>query len=408
MNIIPYERLNVTTMTLIMSLNNEINTEIAFHLLPIMRMEVARRRETSKCKLPHCDIPGSILSMRFRHNVRGVIRNKSTPFKNAVTIDISTKKKNISLKLSAFSIQMCGASSKEDGEEAAMHIINHLHRIQNILNKIALNLTHTLTIIEWVKEHSKGALTEKPNWELHVGSNISLKVYTPTMDHFIVKPDIPFPAEFDPDIANFVVSMTEDFLYHSDMIKKLDYIPKFPPVIKEAIYVRRLDMAMVNYNYSLGFEIDRDRLNQCIDGQNGFISRYNNALATSVTIELPYEPPADSAIKRRKGKIPHHTFLVYRSGSVTQSGPGGKLMEDAYYLFINTIISIIPYIHYANPQTPQIVPVTTPHLELLPSRLEKEFLNQELMQIVPIATPRVELLPSRLEKEFLDQGLIQI
>src|SRR5438270_847055 len=105
MNIIPYERLNVTTMTLIMSLNNEVNAELAFHLLPIKRIDVVRKKETSKFKLTHCNIPGSILSMRFRKNVRGVIRNKSTPFKNAVTIDISTKKKNISLKLSAFSIQ---------------------------------------------------------------------------------------------------------------------------------------------------------------------------------------------------------------------------------------------------------------------------------------------------------------
>ena len=80
--------------------------------------------------------------------------------------------------------------------------------------------------------------------------------------------------------------------------------------------------AMVNYNYSLGFEVDRTRLNQFIDGQNGFISRYNNALANSVTIELPYDPPKGTAIKRRKNKVPHHTFLVYKSGSVTQSGPG--------------------------------------------------------------------------------------
>lgn len=401
MNIIPYERLNVTTMTLILSLNNEVNTEVAFHLLPIMRMAVTRKRETSKCKLPHCDIPGSILSMRFRQNVRGVIRNKSTPFKNAVTIDISTKKKNISLKLSAFSIQMCGASSKEDGEEAATHLINHLHHIQNILNKIALNLNHTLSIIEWVKEHTKGLPTEKPGWEVHDGSNISLNVYTPSMDYFISPPTELFPAEFDPEIAKFVVSMTEDFLYHSDMCRKLDYIPKFPAIIKEAISVRRLDMAMVNYNYSLGFEIDRDRLNQFIDGQNGFVSRYNNALSTSVTIELPYEPPSDSAIKRRKGKIPHHTFLVYRSGSVTQSGPGGKLMEEAYYLFINTIISIIPFIHYVNPltprpallATPQTTPLSTPRLALLTSS----------------STPMLTPLPvSRFESEFLEANLLEI
>jgi hypothetical protein len=148
----------------------------------------------------------------------------------------------------------------------------------------------------------------------------------------------------------FLLSLTDDFIFHSDMCRKINYIPHIQTIIDEPLELKQVDEAMVNYNYSLGFEVDRALLNQFIDGQNGFISRYNNALATSVTIELPYEPPPGSSIKRRKNKVPHSTFLVYKSGSVTQSGPGGKIMRDAYYLFMNTIVQLQPYIQY-NPNT---------------------------------------------------------
>lgn len=351
MEIIPYEDLAITTMTLVMSLTNGVNTEAAFHLLPITRIAIQQTRESSKCKLPHCEIPGSILSMRYRGNVRGVIRSKTDPFKNAVTIDISTIRKNISLKLSSFSIQMCGASSREDGVEAATHVLNHLKHIQFILTKMQSNPIGTSQAIEWVKTNTIGTPIEKPFWDVQKFINVSLRVYHATADHSIIKPLIIIPDDLDHDIVMFLISLCDDFIYHSDMCRKLDFIPNIHTIIDEPLELKHVDEAMVNYNYSLGFEVDRANLNQFIDGQNGFISRYNNALATSVTIELPYDPPAGTAIKRRKNKIPHHTFLCYRSGSITQSGPGGTIMRDAYYLFMHTISQLQPYIEY-NPPCP--------------------------------------------------------
>jgi len=350
LKITPFNALQITTMTIVMTLSNGVNTEAAFQLLPITRIAIQQTRESSKCRLPHCEIPGSILSVRHRGNVRGVIRSKSDPFKNAVTIDISTSRKNISLKLSSFSIQMCGASSREDGIEAATHVLNHLRHIQNILNRMQSNKSATLEAIEWVKNVTKGDIVEKPFWEEKQFLNVTLRIYRPKQEYSIIKPMVDITENLDKDVVRFLLSLCDDFLYHSDMCRKLDFIPNIHIIINEPLELKNVDEAMVNYNYSLGFEVDRARLNQFIDGQNGFISRYNNALATSVTIELPYDPPAGTSIKRRKNKIPHHTFLVYRSGSVTQSGPGGRLMEEAYYLFMNTIAQLQPYIQY-NPQT---------------------------------------------------------
>jgi len=349
MNITPFEDLHITTATLVMSLIDEINIEAAFHLLPITRIVVYQTRESSKCKLPHCNIPGSILSMRFRKMTRGIIRNKSNPFKNAVTIDISTTIKNISLKLSSRSIQMCGASSREDGIEAATHVLNHLKHIQYVLDKMQNDPAETIRAIQWVKENTLGEQTEKPVWETIPCINVTLKVYRPQVEHRVIKPTNPIPDTLDKDITAFLLTLCDDFLFHSDMRLKLDFVPNIHHVINLPLELERVDMAMVNYNYSLGFEVDRSKLNQFIDGQHGFISRYNNALASSVTIELPYDPPAGTSIKRRKNKIPHHTFLVYRSGSVTQSGPGGPLMRDAYYLFMQIISYLKLHIQYTTP-----------------------------------------------------------
>lgn len=348
MEIKPFEELPVTTMTIVMTLSGGINTEMAFKLLPIMRLKIQQTRESSKCKLPHCIIPGSILSMRYRGNARGLIRSKSHPFKNAVTIDISTKRKNISLKLSPFSIQMCGASSREDGIEAATHILNHLKRIQGLLNRIRIDPIKYLEIIKWIKENTCGKSIEKSVSEVRQFNNTTLHITKNVMDYMIGNPSCLIPDNFDQEITMFLLSLSKDFMYYSDLCRVLDFIPNIETIIDESVELKHVDEAMVNYNYNLGFEVDRGNLNQYIDGVNGFIARYNNALATCVTIELPYETPSHVIIKRRKNRVPHHTFLVYRSGSVTQSGPGGTLMRDAYYLFMNTISKLQQYIQYGS------------------------------------------------------------
>jgi hypothetical protein len=245
---------------------------------------------------------------------------------------------------------MCGASSRDDGIEAATHILNHLRNVQAILNKMQANPQGARDAIEWVKSITRGGLVERPFWEERRFINVALRVYRPFAEFAITKPALDIPQGLDKDIILFLLTLTDDFIYHSDFCRKIDAIPAIHTIIDEPLELKHVDEAMVNYNYSLGFEVDRARLNQFIDGQNGFISRYNNALATSVTIELPYEPPPEIAIKRRKNKIPHHTFLVYKSGSVTQSGPGGELMRQAYYSFMTTISQLRPLIEY----TPQM------------------------------------------------------
>jgi len=361
----PFEQMRITTMTLVISLNAPVDIITAFHLLPITRVDITQNREASKCYLPHCSTPGAILSVRFRESIRGVIRNDSKPFKNAVTIDISSTRKNISIKLSSSTIQMCGASSRNDGEEAAKFLVEHLLRMQGMLDRMQADPEKMQEMIEWVKNNTRGDTIEKPMVYQICAPNLTLNVTGKTQDHEIkamTNVEHEVDSTFDKEILDFLLSLTPDFLYHSDFCHKLDYVQRVKIIDTDSLALKHVNEAMVNYNYSLGFQVDRQALNLHMDGVNGFISRYNNALRDSVTIDLIYEPLADSTIKRRKNKIPHHTFLIYRSGSVTQSGPGGQLMKDAYYLFMNTILEIRPLIMM--PGVPVINPRSTSILAL--------------------------------------------
>lgn len=342
----PFESLKCTTMTLIMGLTSGVNSWVAFQLLPITRIEMIQTKVSSKCKLPHHKVPGSILSMRHLGYIRGIIRNHLTPFKNAVTIDISTTVKNINMKLSTFSIQMCGASSREDGIEAATHVINHLKYIQYILSKIQANPDLSMQCLEWVSDNTRGEPIEKKCMESRQYINLCLNIIRDLEEFTIIKPRHSIPEDIDEEITLFLLGLCDDYLYHGDMMQKLKFALKVPGVIEESLELETVEEAMVNYNFSLGFEVDRSKLNSLINGRNGFYSHYDNALSHHVSVELPYQPASGTSIKHRKNKVPHISFLVYRSGSVTLSGPGRKIMEVSYYLFMETISEIRSYIEY--------------------------------------------------------------
>jgi len=89
---------------------------------------------------------------------------------------------------------------------------------------------------------------------------------------------------------------------------------------------------MVNYNYSLGFKINREML--CEEMRKyGFETKWIPTLHHNVIIKIPYS-------KDTKGKNKKHTFMVGRSGSITQSGPNEELMELVFKKFIQIISNI--------------------------------------------------------------------
>ncbi len=145
-----------------------------------------------------------------------------------------------------------------------------------------------------------------------------------------------YPDNIDPRIVNFYIKYAPDFAYHHVFCQFLDSVKDINHVTTYDLAIDGVDMAMINYSYSLGMCIDRWELAQHMNGRNGFAARYINSTDHSVTITLPCESPASTNKKKPK----KNTFTVHRSGIVTQSGPNIDSMRSAYYRFMISIQEI--------------------------------------------------------------------
>ena len=153
-----------------------------------------------------------------------------------------------------------------------------------------------------------------------------------------------YPDNINEEIANFYIKYASDFSYYHVYCQFLDGVKNIIQVATKDLAIEKVDMAMINYSYSLGMSVNRWALLNAINGRNEFTARYCNSTDHSVTISLPYVVPESRKGVRRKNKPPRHTFMVHKSGIVTQSGPNIDLMRGAYYRFMATIMQIRPMI----------------------------------------------------------------
>lgn len=346
-----FEDLRITTMTVVMTMEGKVDLDSIFNLLEIVRLDadVLPRRSTTKIKMPFCAIPGSIISARYQGRTRGLLKSKGKGyFKNSITIDMSASSKNVNLKLSSNKIQMCGASSEAMALEAGKLIIQNILRVDDMLSYMNDHPTESLQVVAWIKKHVKGDLCVIPVEGLG----------GPMMIHTIQLPEA-LPTNLNQEIALFLLKQAPDFLSYDEYCAHLDKVLTLKSVVERPLSIRQIKKVMVNYNYDLGFKIDRWNLALKMHRLNGFTTRYDNTVDYSVTISLPYTLPEESNIHRRKNKNPHHIFIVYKSGLVTQTGPSEELMKSAYELFISTILDLKSDISKPDPAEVTPAPVSS-------------------------------------------------
>lgn len=340
-----FEDLNVSTMVLVARYEGSINPESIFCLLPVTYIDLPqRKRKTKKIKIPHCDIPGAILSLRFLGYTRGIFRTISkTHFRNSITIDIATSKKNVSLKLSTSSVHISGAKNVEMGKEAVDYLFGYIHEIQGFIEQLQSDLEETQKIFQWISNNCKGEECFRVEKDLkkHEGSNLNLIVHKTFSDHKLVQPtdDQIDNAPHDPKLIRFLLRNISEHYYYSFYEEDLKHIIEIPTVIEEPIEFIRIDKAMINYNYRLGFMINRMELKRVFDQEEEWRARYDHRIDPNVSIQLPYEVPEDQKHMRKKNKVHCHSFIVNASGVTTFSGPCEELMEDAYYRFMDIIFA---------------------------------------------------------------------
>lgn len=313
-------------------LKGSIERDVAFNALPLTIVNFPESMcRTKKAKIPHTGCKDDIVSLRYNGYVRGVAKaTKSKAFPHSIAIYLSTDDKYLALKLSSESIHICGANSEEMANLGAQSIINHILTVQSFFNFINEEKQKTKDVVDEIKRVTKG-----PN--LLIPGNEECKA---RFDNRLIQPDPAVFNKFGPTeqkLASFLLQHAKELHLYSDYISKLDWLLNRTKICSPDLSIRAVTPIMINYNYKLNFTVNREALCQAFNGRGGFFARYDNALQHNVAISLPY--PADqktSHIRKRKTN-PCHTFMVYQSGNVTQSGPNNKLMSEAFEKFKNII-----------------------------------------------------------------------
>lgn len=337
----------VTTMTIIVKLNDcFIDKAATFHLLPWSMSEAPLQKGRAKCKLPHNETPGSIICLIHNDNNRGIMKkHKGSSFKNSVGIDISIREKNLTLKISPNTIHITGAKSCLQAEEGVKYLIKHLYETQEILNYIDSNREKCLEILQNIKNLVMGDCKRSIleingiDFEVENPNKHDIKIINIEETEFFTN-----NSQDDKKIISFLHSFAKDFDTFEDFLLKTEFIISLMSKIKlishNNIEIKSLEKAMVNYNFNLGFKINRIKLVDAISGFEGFYARYDNVKSHHVTIELYLNKENNDVLTLDKKH--RHTFLVYMSGAVTHSGKKNmNLTSKMFIKKMNEIKSII-------------------------------------------------------------------
>lgn len=288
----------VSTQTIIAVSNLKFNLNLLYQYLPITPFVIVKKKRGRKKKVeetnPNQNIStGSIISVQYKTNIRGSILKESkkdnkTYFLNSITIVmILENNKLINSKISQNGkLQITGCKNMEQCYDMIKYLFKHIREIE--------------------------IQTGEKLFQLKLGS------------------------------------------------KSCNRNPQFI-----------FNIVMKNIDFKVDFNINRDSLNDFINENTSYCSLFESSVNTGVNIKIksntPYEEnlnsiellsdltikkevvPFSSYVflldekekkekKKETKKEKYHTFLVFHSGSIIQSGSGPD-MKDIYNTFMNILLT---------------------------------------------------------------------
>ena len=317
MDIIPFDQLKPSTINLIVTLDHTINIDRLFHLIEITQVILPDHYKSSK--LPYVGSPGKIISARYNHKTRGL---GGGFFPHSIILSISNNQKNVVLKLSNHILQITGVDSVEMGRNTTELVLSHIRRIQQFLKVFQSNSQLTNDTFTWVEQETAD------------GEGIK------------IPPEYPdrFPSTIDSDLARYLIRFSTDFLFHKDYLQKLAYVRQLDHVVDKDIAIINISFSIINYNYSISNghnQINRWKLFIELKNDPRFIVHYDNMAVHNIQLWLPFKIPDHlvDQIKRKENKR-RHVFMIYKSGTVTQSSPHPELAKEAYNQLMNIISTL--------------------------------------------------------------------
>lgn len=328
-----FHDLKVSTMTLV-ALFNGLVSDLGsiFYLLPCTHRSISGLRHPA----------GTITSIRWNDMVRG---EDGSCFKNVVIFNIWTKAKKVSCKLAPMKIQMTGTPSIQMGEEASEYLLKHVNHAIDFIEMIKAEPDIYMEAMEWLLKACRG---ETISTYQIVGSLQDLNVYDLVDDMTILWPcKDGIPHKYSRFVEE-MMNRCQDYNYISELTGVIGYFSRLvSSEVSSRLTLRKVGRSMVNYNYDLGFCIDR-RVLYDILRDNYKHANFPNTLRHSVEFIMYSTVPDDDLVIRRDSTHSKQTFLIHLAGNVMHSGPGGSAMEECYYRFMSIIARIKHFIVNTN------------------------------------------------------------
>jgi len=335
-----FNDIDITTMVVMCYLSYEIILPQVFCLFPISPdiLSLPRKYSGKVEQLPHHNVPGSMIHLRYRGNIRGfILKNKpKKDFKNTIMVDISIKEKNINIRLSPNTAHICGLKSLDQITETYHYIEKYVKEINDESTFASEHPDAKAEAMKYIRDNIRTIIIPGGN---------RLSISHP--DNFKTESTLSLDAI---RIVNFFTRNIWEHSNSSFFIEELEWLINQGCCFLGNICPMRFGYIMVNKNYNLGFLIDRHALAKYLFNYKNFVTYYDPAANIYVKVNIPFYITEGSNIHRKTKKKPkkdengniipeehYHRFMVYKTGSVTQTGPNLELTEIAYKEFRDAI-----------------------------------------------------------------------
>lgn len=358
---------SVTTITLIIQIEGFFNTGLVYGLLPISKVELTPKNKRKKTRVRASEVvkdaeEGSIVSVRYLREVRGLRRSAQSPaFLNSITIDVFIEGRIVSVKLSCDLVQLCGATSRGQGAHAVEYLLAMIAQIQKLVawknaNKESADVAFDRVARDAQKWFGDGAdksslpasgpaIAYSPEQPASVASNsppwgaaatdLVPKTWAEwsSIKMLSREPDAQLLYEFlscrYEQLASFEV-----FVQDLDWFRKLSFVADSELAIMQVGQTPAVDVSMLNRKFVLGRRIDLFDFKCYIHQRKDckFFAHYDAACEKFLIVECKGTVPFGNF--HRRSDTYFHTFMVYPSGVITQSGLGDDEMEQVSRDFI--------------------------------------------------------------------------
>lgn len=324
----PFNELKITTITNVTLLMGMVmDMTRLYHSLPCMPYN----QYTKGKNFTH----GVITSVRMEDKYRG---EPGGCFPNSLMINIwgSTGKvdasgqqicSKVSAKITQVKIQMCGVASYEMGLEISHEIVKQINETLDLLITIRSKPLEYSSIRQWVSVHGKG----HPCNNSH--SNLPMK-------HLVNWENLRSPPAECMELYQSILPHVYDNMFYEDLVNILNYHSSADPgKIADYLQVRKIGLSMTNYNYMLGFKIDRQILYEYLKASKMNVV-YNNTKVSYVLVRMASRIPNGDSVIRRVEQNGRQTFMIQESGRIMHSGPETVQMATCYYKLMGMIATI--------------------------------------------------------------------